>query len=312
MKAGKILKVLSAVAVLSALLYLALSAQDFGPGSDRAFAAATGTDPDDSGNGESEGIRTSARSDLELVAFKEKLLRNLDRIANFDKSLTDEELHKYENELIMAALNDPRARQIMVDELNTAFSTEKRSNIYFLDRVLGVPEPGRKALVENYTKMVIDQRSDDFYALQGVQNHGSGNIPEKDMGVLFDRALAQLDKYDNFARYSPAMNFATTAMSDSSFKATAEQRRALRSKIEMRQASARARHEFFFSAQSLISMSDVAERSSVAERMIAKYPHRGTFDAVIESIELGEFEPSQQLMSTLESVANRLAAERKP
>jgi hypothetical protein len=41
--------------------------------------------------------------------------------------------------------------------------------------------------------------------------------------------------------------------------------------------------------------------------MLRRYPNRGTFAAVLESIEVGDFEPNDRLMSSLEVVARQLS-----
>lgn len=294
------------LALIIAGAYWALNGQEVASGHADRVAQGQKSDPQQAARDKSEDSIFRVRSDLELKQLKEKLRRNLRRIAMFDETLSDNELNDIENEMAAAAFSDPNARNMMLEVLNESFDTKDRTSIYFLDRVLRVSDPGRKALVDNYIKMVNEGGNDDFFALQGIHNHASGEIPEKEMGALFEKALAQLDKYESFSRYSPAMIFAATAMNNGNLKANPEQRRALKNKIQMHQSRAKEHNEFFFSAQSLLTMSDAAERNAVAESMIEKYPNRGTFEAILESIKVEEFEPSQRLMTTMESVARRL------
>ncbi len=271
-------------------------------GSGSAFAA-----------GEASGDRATDNGRIrDLAAFRRDLTRNLHRVAVFDPTMSDQELSDFENALVNAAMYDERARKVMLEELDNAFSQRRPSSIYLLERVLNASDPGRAALARQYAEMVIDQRQDaDFYALQGIAaNAGAKDIPPEQMNVLFDKALDQLDRYDTFARYSPAMTFGAAAIKNGTYLPTPDQRAALQAKIENRQAVATQYNEHFFAAQSLIWMSEPSQRDAVVARMLGNYPNRGTLEAVIESIQVGDFEPSMQLLRSMDVIAKRLLAEK--
>lgn len=275
-----------------------------------SVAAANG-----SAHAEVEGFGDSATDKgriRDLAAFRRDLTRNLHRIAVFDPTMSDQELSDFENALVNAATYDERARKIMLETLDTAFTERSPSSIYLLERVLNASDAGRAALALQYAKMVIEQRQDaDFYALQGIAaNAGAKDIPPQQMNLLFDKALGQLDRYDSFARYSPAMTFGAAAIKNGTYRPTPEQRAALQNRVEHRQAVATEYKEHFFAAQSLIWMAEPSQRDALVARMLREYPNRGTFEAVLESIQVGDFEPSMPLLQSMDTIAQRLLTDK--
>jgi hypothetical protein len=261
-------------------------------------------------DGETSGKATGLVRDL--AAFRRNLTRNLYRVAVFDETMSDQELSDFENELVNAAMYDERARKIMIEELDDAFSKRRPSSIYLLERVLVASDPGRSALMAKYAEMVIDQQQDaDFFAMQGIHAHAK-DIPAEQMKLLFDKALGQLDRYDSFARYSPAMTFGAAAVKNGTYQPTPDQRRALQRNIENRQAVATQYIEHFFAAQSMIWMSERSQRETIVANMLRNYPNRGTLEAVLESIQVGDFTPSMQLLQSMDAIAKRILTEKDP
>lgn len=303
----------SAFVAVSAMLLLIAGYFYFNTGSHRSDASMFGSEAAQAGREASGGAMAEkngllAKGTDDIARLEAELLVNLRRIAQFDPNLSDRELADYENKLIMGVERDPRIRELLRTHLANAFADKDASSIYFLERVLSVPKVGIEALVEDYSAMVVGEEKDtDFYALQGLANFQS-MIPEEERAALLDKALRQLDRYDTLARYGPAMRFAVNAYADPAYGMSGAQKDALRRHMERKQGGASTYDDQFYTAQSLLSIAGDSGRAASARAMLGRYPNRGTIEAVLESIKVGELKMTPDIMSALDRAMNTFTA----
>lgn len=227
------------------------------------------------------------------------------RIAADDPSLTHDDLYQLENGLSITLEQSPVAQALLTERLEQALVNLEPKAIFTLERVFGNNETGNGLLVDLYKEMVQDENNHmDYYALQGLTKYPY-KLSNNDKIALTEVAFNQLEKYTEFSKRGPALNYLAATLESPKNDIPFAHRESAVQMVADSLRYAQTFQETFFSAQALYRITSPAESAQFATETLLSTPNKATVLSALESIELKEISVNDALKQSLRSAIQR-------
>ena len=187
------------------------------------------------------------------------------RIAADDPSLTHDDLYQLENGLSITLEQSPVAQALLTERLEQALVNLEPKAIFTLERVFG---------------------NNDKIALTEV-------------------AFNQLEKYTEFSKRGPALNYLAATLESPKNDIPFAHRESAVQMVADSLRYAQTFQETFFSAQALYRITSPAESAQFATETLLSTPNKATVLSALESIELKEISVNDVLKQSLRSAMQR-------
>jgi len=187
------------------------------------------------------------------------------RIAADDPSLTHDDLYQLENGLSITLEQSPVAQALLTERLEQALVNLEPKAIFTLERVFG---------------------NNDKIALTEV-------------------AFNQLEKYTEFSKRGPALNYLAATLESPKNDIPFAHRESAVQMVADSLRYAQTFQETFFSAQALYRITSPAESAQFATETLLSTPNKATVLSALESIELKEISVNDALKQSLRSAIQR-------